>query len=60
MGMVTAHRIAIISNRMRDISDAIEDEEKKARGLCLAQSNSRFKVLDVYEFAGKTQILLKV
>ena len=58
MGMATTHRIAIISNHMRDISDAIEDEEKKAWGLCLAQSNSRFKVLDVYEFEGKTQVLL--
>ena len=58
MGMATTHRFAIISNHMRDISDAIDDEEKKAWGLCLAQSNSRFKVLDVYEFEGKTQILL--
>lgn len=58
MGMATMHRIAIISNRMRGISDPVEDGEKKAWGLCLAQRDSRFKVLDVYEYEGKTQILL--
>ena len=58
LGMATTHRFAIISNHMKDITPFIKDKEKKAWGLCVTQANSRFKIIDTYEYQGKTQILL--
>lgn len=55
MGMITTHRYSILSNHMADLS-AFEHETNW--GLCTAKSGSHFKVLDIYEFRGKTQILL--
>ena len=55
MGMVTTHRFAILSNQMMDLSLL---EHGTGWGLCVAQAGSHFKVLDVYETQGKTQILL--
>ena len=55
MGMVTSHRFAILSNRMKDISAF---EHGTNWGLCVANAGAYYKVLDVYTFKGKTQILL--
>lgn len=55
MGMITTHRYAILSNHMADMR---EYEHDTNWGLFVAKNNSHFKVLDVYEFQGKTQILL--
>ena len=55
MGMVTTHRFAILSNHMMDLSPL---EHGTGWGLCVAQAGAHFKVLDVYETQGKTQILL--
>ena len=55
LGMVTTHRFAILSNHMMDLSPL---EHGTGWGLCVAQAGSHFKVLDVYEMQGKTQILL--
>ena len=55
MGMVTSHRFAILSNHMRDLR---EYEHGTNWGLCVAMRDGYFKVLDVYTFKGKTQILL--
>ncbi len=55
MGMVTTHRIAILSNHMMDFQPYEHDTNW---GLFVARNNSHFKVLDVYEYEGKTQILL--
>lgn len=55
MGMTTTHRFAILSNHMADFSDF---EQGTNWGLCVALSDSHFKVLDVYPYKGKTQILL--
>lgn len=55
MGMITTHRYAILSNHMIDISAM---EHGTNWGLCVANRDSRFKVLDIYEYEGKTQILL--
>ena len=54
-GMITSHRFAILSNHMADIS---EFEHGTNWGLCIAKPESHFKVLDVYEYHGKTQITL--
>jgi hypothetical protein len=54
-GMVTSHRFAILSNHMK-IFDNFEYGINM--GLCLANRDSRFKVLSVYEYRGKTLILL--
>lgn len=54
-GMVTSHRFTILSNHMFDLS---EHEHGTNRGLFVADHNGRFKVLDVYEYRDKTQILL--
>lgn len=54
-GLVTTHRFAIFSNHMADLS---EYEHGTNWGLCVANRESRFKVLDVYEYEGKTQIAL--
>ncbi|MBR5503277.1 MAG: SseB family protein [Methanobrevibacter sp.] len=53
--MTTSHRYAIISNHVLDFSQFEHDTEW---GLHTAARDSKFKVLDVYEFNGKTQILL--
>ena len=55
MGMVTTHRFTILSNRMKDISAF---EHGTNWGLCVANAGAYYKVLDVYTFKGKTQILL--
>lgn len=54
-GLATTHRFSIFSNHMVDIS---EYEQGTNWGLCVADHESRFKVLDVYEYEGKTQITL--
>lgn len=53
-GMRTGCRLAILSNHMADLS-ALTDEDL---GLHAAASGSRFKVVDVFESAGKTQVAL--
>lgn len=55
MGMVTSHRFAILSNHFRDISAY---EHGTNWGLCVALRDAHYKVLDVYNFEGRTQILL--
>lgn len=55
MGMVTTHRYSILSNHMADFS---EFEHGTKWGLCVANAGSRFKVLDIYKYDNKTQILL--
>ena len=55
MGMITTHRFAILSNHMADFS---EYEHDTNWGLFIARHNAHFKVLDIYEYQGKTQILL--
>lgn len=55
MGMITTHRFSILSNHMADFS---EYEHDTNWGLFVARNNAHFKVLDVYEFQGRTQILL--
>jgi hypothetical protein len=55
MGMVTTHRFAIISYQMRSLEVF---EHGTNWGLCVAQSDSRFKILAVHEYCGKTLILL--
>ena len=55
MGMVTSHRYAILSNHMGDFR---EYEHGTNWGLFVAKNNSHFKVIDIYEHNGKTQILL--
>lgn len=55
MGMQTKHRITILSNHMIDCC-AFDQGENWCR--YVAWSNGHFKVLDVYEYKGKVQILL--
>lgn len=55
MGMRTSHRITILSNHMADFADF---EHGTNWGLFVANQGAHFKVLDVYEYQGKTQILL--
>ena len=55
MGMVTTHRYAILSNHMGNLNAF---EHGTNWGLCTAQRDSHFKVLDVYEYKDRTQILL--
>lgn len=55
MGMVKTHRFAILSNQMKDISAF---EHGTNWGLCVANAGAYYKVLDVYTFKGRTQILL--
>jgi hypothetical protein len=55
MGMITTHRFGILSNHMANF----EQIEKGTNwGLCVANRDSRFKVLAVHEYNGKTLILL--
>lgn len=53
--MTTSHRYAIISNHVGNLS---QFEQETNWNLHTASSNSKFKVLDVYTFNEKTQILL--
>ena len=53
--MTTSHRYAIISNHVANFS---QFEHGTNWSLHITASNSKFKVLDIYEFNGKTQILL--
>ena len=55
MGMITTHRFAILSNHMVDLGKM---ENGTNWGLCVANRDSRFKVLTNYEYNGKTLILL--
>ncbi len=58
-GLVTSHRVSILSNHMPNLGDLVGENESAAQfGLCVAQHGSRFKVLDNFEIDGKTQILL--
>ena len=54
-GIITTHRYAIFSNRYMD---AGEYEHGSNWGLCIIQSGSYFKILDIYEECGKTNITL--
>jgi hypothetical protein len=54
-GMATTHRFAILSNHMTDLSLF---EHGTHWGLCVAQANSRFKVIGKYTHNGKTMIML--
>ena len=53
--MTTSHRYAILSNHVSNLS---EFEDGTNWGLHAASRNSIFKILDIYKFKGKTQILL--
>jgi hypothetical protein len=55
MGMITTHRYSILSNHMRDLRI---DEHTINWGLCIATADSHFKVLDIYKYGNKTQILM--
>ena len=55
MGMVTTHRFAILSNHMADLGPF---EHGTNWGLYIAKRNAHFKILDIYEYQGRTQILL--
>jgi hypothetical protein len=55
MGMVLPHRYAILSNHVADFS---QYEHGTGWGLHVAARGSHFKVLDVFQHQGKTQILL--
>lgn len=55
MGMVTTHRYAILSNHMANLGAF---EHGTNWGLFVANRNAHFKVLDVYDYQGRTQILL--
>lgn len=55
MGMITTHRYAILSNHMGDMRGF---EQGTNWGLCVAQSDSHFKVLGQYLHNGKTMIIL--
>lgn len=54
-GMITNLRYAILSNHMTNIE---QFEHGTNWGLCIAQRDSHFKILDICSSQGKTQILL--
>ncbi len=54
-GLVTDHRFTILSNHMTSMAML---EQGTNWGLCIAQKDSYFWVLDKYEYKGKHQILL--
>lgn len=54
-GMMTTHRFSILSNHMVYLGDF---EHGTNWGLCIAQNDSYFKVLDVFKYKDKMQILL--
>ena len=53
--MFKSHRFSILSNRYRNIS---EFEHGTNWGLSICQRDSHFKVLDLYKYEDKVQILL--
>ena len=53
-GMATNCRFAILSNQFKEFSSL----NNLQKGLCLANVNSRFKVIDKFSINGKTQITL--
>ncbi|WP_407416215.1 hypothetical protein [Methanobrevibacter sp.] len=53
--MTTSHRYAILSNHIKNLS---EYEKETDWSLHTIAPNSQFKILDVYEYEGKNQILL--
>ena len=53
--MITNCRFAILSNHMADLSDF---EHGTNWNLCTTNPDSIFKVLDIYKYKGKVQILL--
>jgi hypothetical protein len=55
MGMITTHRFAILSNHMANFESY---EHGTNWGLCVANRDSRFKILAQHEYSGKTLILL--
>lgn len=55
MGMITTHRYGILSNHMANLESF---EHGTNWGLCVANRDSRFKVLTVHKYCGKTLILL--
>lgn len=55
MGMITTHRFAILSNHMANFEDF---EHGTNWGLYVANRDSRFKVMAIHEYNGKTLILL--
>ncbi len=59
-GMVATHRFAILSNRMVPFEDVpyFINGNSRSWGMHMVDRYSHFKVLDVYEYEGKTQILL--
>lgn len=54
-GLATTHRLAILSNHYADMQAYEHDTQW---GLCVIDSGSHFKVLDVYARGDKTQIIL--
>ena len=54
-GIITSHRYMILSNHMRNLRPI---EHGTNWGLCVAPANAHFKVLDIYNYGNKTQILL--
>ena len=54
-GMVTSHRMAILSNHYADLQAY---EHGTNWGLCVLDHMSHYKVLDRYSIEGKTQIIL--
>ena len=54
-GMITSHRYAILSNHMGDFRPF---EHGTNWGLFVAKHDAHFKVMDIYEYQGKTQIIL--
>jgi len=54
-GIITTHRYSILSNHMRDLRF---NELTINWGLCVATADSHFKVLDIYQYGNRTQILL--
>lgn len=54
-GMVASHRYFILSNHMADLAEYDKDTNW---GLCIAQRNSRYKVLGTHSVNGKTGIFL--
>lgn len=54
-GMITTHRYLIVSKYMADLS---EFEKDTNWGLHVAKNNSKFKVIDIYEYGCKKQIVL--
>jgi len=54
-GMIMSHRFTILSNHIFNASQHIDDH---GWGLHICQRDSFFKVIDIYEYAGRTQIAL--